>query len=81
MARTIVYPRAAKRSATEGGPTRQADTLPDKLLKYIPGEVIAFYVPNGGEGGASPSTHSCSFRYSSSARQSGSRGTVSREET
>lgn len=45
MARTIVYPRSAKRSAAAGGSAPPADELSEKLLKYIPGEVIAFYVP------------------------------------
>jgi len=38
MNRTIVYPVAG----AKGG---EADTWGDKLVKYIPAEVIAFYVP------------------------------------
>jgi hypothetical protein len=45
MPRTIVYPRVAKRAAAAGGSASQPDELSEKLLKYIPGEVIAFYVP------------------------------------
>jgi len=45
MPRTIVYPRAAKRAAAAGGSASAPDELSEKLLKYIPGEVIAFYVP------------------------------------
>jgi hypothetical protein len=35
MIRTVVYP----------GTSTAADDVPSKLLKYIPAEVIAFYVP------------------------------------
>jgi len=51
MPRTIVYPRAAKRAAAAGGSASAPDELSEKLLKYIPGEVIAFYVPGNGHCG------------------------------
>ena len=42
MPRTVVPPRpAAKRAVGEPG----ADQLPEKLVKYIPGETLAFFVP------------------------------------
>lgn len=45
MPRTVVYPRAAKRAAAAGGAQSKPDELSEKLLKYIPGEVLAFFVP------------------------------------
>jgi hypothetical protein len=47
--RTAVYPRAGTRAAAQPG-TRAADQPPadgwgDKLVKYIPAEVLAFYIP------------------------------------
>ncbi len=43
MPRTVVHPQAA--GAATRADTPAPDTVPDKLLKYIPGEVIAFYIP------------------------------------
>jgi len=43
MTRSVVYPRSGKGAAAAAGPP--PDDLVTKLLKYIPGEVIAFYVP------------------------------------
>jgi len=44
MPRAIVYAPDSQRvrSADAGG---EADTLPSKLTKYVPAEVLAFYVP------------------------------------
>ena len=55
MPRTVVYPsrstaRVSTKSITEGaaapstGEAAKEDTFGDKLVKYIPAEVIAFYV-------------------------------------
>jgi hypothetical protein len=45
MIRTVVYPDGGPSAAAAGRAAPPADDLSDKLLKYIPGEVIAFYVP------------------------------------
>jgi len=37
------YPTAA--GALEGGQTNPPDGFPEKLAKYVPAEVLAFYVP------------------------------------
>jgi hypothetical protein len=41
--RTVVYP--TRRGAPVPLDGARADSLPDKLLKYVPAEVIAFYAP------------------------------------
>lgn len=42
MPRTIVPPQ---RAAKQAGQPATGDTLPEKLVKYIPGETLAFTVP------------------------------------
>ncbi len=47
MPRTIVYPQspAAAAAAAGGPPPLPPDEFGDKLVKYLPAEVVAFYVP------------------------------------
>lgn len=48
MPRTVVYPEASAsrgaRSVEPDAPARP-DAYPEKLVKYVPAEVVAFYVP------------------------------------
>jgi hypothetical protein len=44
MARTIIPPRAAG-MRLDGSQGESGDKFPDKLLKYVPAETLAFFVP------------------------------------
>jgi hypothetical protein len=43
MPRTVVSPRLA--AGAGGGAAAGADGLPEKLVKYVPAETLAFFVP------------------------------------
>lgn len=45
MTRTVVPPRALRGRPAELGPARAADSLPDRIVKYVPAETLAFFVP------------------------------------
>jgi hypothetical protein len=45
MPRTIVYPHPPIRNFASGALSDQPDRYGDKLVKYIPAEALAFYLP------------------------------------